>query len=121
MSPSYFDLLKENENLKKENFVLRERLQDFSPESVLSSEIKRNQSGRIDWRRYLGETLTKKVAFHYAKGKDAVETYKELSKVLQDKGIKDDDIFRRMKIGVCARFGEICSERDKIEETTKAL
>lgn len=116
------------EELKKENANLKSQLQhleqeimknvpygDMDEHDVVQTEMDRNTGKRVTWKTLIGSSLTKLVAGHYAEGKTAEETYNEIQKLMISKGITDDDLFRRMKIGVCARRGEIKSETNEIK------
>jgi len=121
----YFEL----EKLKKENAELKSQLQhleqeilknvpygDMDENEVVQAEIDRNTMKRANWKSLIGTTLTKLIAGHYADGKNAEETYRAIQTLMLEKGIVDADLFRRAKIGVCARHGEIKSESNEINK-----
>ena len=92
---------------------------DFEIWEIIEEQIKRSQIKRINWKKLLGETLTKISAQYYAEGKTHKEAYLILSKDLRDKGFSYPKIFENLKIGISARYGEIKSESKRINEVLK--
>lgn len=117
MKLDYFNLVAENEELKKE--IARLKANQFDEYEVVDYQIKRSNIPRINWKAIFGESLTKVVAEYYAKGNTAPETYTKIEQRLKDMAITNTEILRKLKIGVCARFGEIRSETNKIKRVEK--
>lgn len=124
-SISYFKLLEENRQLKEELANLKASmsvqgipLERFDEYEVVNKEIESSREVRINWKKVLGETLTKITAEQYAKGRTPVEAYELIKQRLISEGYNNDELLRKLKIGVCARFGEIRSEHSKINEVT---
>lgn len=120
---TYFELVKENEELKRQNHLLKQqnaelqiKTKDFDIHEIVDSQIARSKIPRLNWKNVLGNTLTKEVAGYYAQGYTADQTYQAIIIKLKSMQVDHPEIFRRLKIGVCARFGEIESERKKISE-----
>jgi hypothetical protein len=63
-----------------------------------------------------GETLTKKTASYYARGFTPEAAYNDIVSNLRSMAIDNEELFRKLKIGVCARYGEIRSESKRINE-----
>ena len=119
MGESYFQILEENIRLKQELKNLQEVIKkqnSFNEYDIIKEQIDRSKIHRLNWNNIFNETLTKKVAGNYANGKTAEETYHILVEELKGMCITNPEILRRLKIGVCDRFGEIKSEHKKISE-----
>lgn len=89
---------------------------DFNSWQLVVDEIKRNQYPRINWRVVLGMSLTRACARFKAAGMTAEQTIKALEFEHED---LTEEARRRLRIGVCARFGEIGtaqSEFKKVKE-----
>jgi len=87
-----------------------------APYVALEDGIERNTQPRIHWKKYLGESLTKAVAGHYALGRSVNTAFFLLHEELTKKGVRDPEMFRRLQIGVGARYSEITSESNKIND-----
>jgi citrate lyase beta subunit len=74
---------------------------------VVNEQIARNRQARINWTRVFGMSLSKYVARCKAEGLSALQT---LDKAITENAGLSDEARKRLKIGICARFGEINSE-----------
>lgn len=81
--------------------------QSLSEWEVINEQIQRSKISRINWKHIFNESLTQVVARYYAKGHDATETYDLIKKRLSNMQITNQELLRKLKIGVCARFGEM--------------
>lgn len=106
----------EIERLKRENATLSLQTKEFDEYDVVAGQIGNSKIARINWVAIFGETLTKIVAEYYAKHYNPVETYEDIKKKMADMSITNPELLRRLKIGICARFGEIRSENKRIKE-----
>lgn len=75
--------------------------------AVINEQIARNSQTRINWVRVFGVSLSKYVARCKAQGLNPVQT---LDKAITENAGLSDEAKKRLRIGVCARFGEINSE-----------
>jgi len=83
---------------------------------VVEEEVKRSKILRVNWKEIFGMSLTKKIAELKASGFALEETLD----ILKSTPGLNGELKRRIKIGVCARYGEIKSEekaRIKIQGT----
>lgn len=88
----------------------------FDEYEVVKEQIDRSKIPRVNWKAIFQETLTKVVAGYYAKGHTAESAYLDIVARLKNQSIDNPELLRRLKIGVCARFGEIKSESHKIRQ-----
>lgn len=72
--------------------------------SVVEEQIKKNSYPRINWRAIFGMSLTRVVARFRACGLSPDLTFETLCFEHPE---FSDEMKRRLKIGVCARFGEM--------------
>ena len=95
---------------------------------VIREQIERSKIKRIPWKKYFGRSLTKEIAELYALGYNAEEAFNMLRIALDNvkaldeicrNGWNRDKVLNNLKIGVCARFGEIKSEGRTIKEIQK--
>lgn len=84
--------------------MVEQNLNNYFNWNVVEKEIQRNTIKRFNWKLYLGHSLTSCIAKLREQGLDAEETYHELIKTHPD---LNEELKRRLKIGVCARFGEM--------------
>lgn len=84
--------------------------------NIINEQIERSKIPRINWKKILGDSLTKIAAGMYARGFTAQETYRILAKKLHGMGYSGGKIYENLKIGISARYGEIKSETRKINE-----
>jgi len=82
---------------------------DLNVWEVVKEQIQVNRKSRINWKDVFGETLTKVVASHRAQGLNALFTLAALCGKYPG---MSEELKRRLKIGVCARFGEMKSEEN---------
>jgi len=108
--------------LEEENKELRERLvnppETFNEYDVVNEQIDKSRIPRLNWVLIFGETLTKKTAGYYARGFSHEEAYNDIVQTLKGMAIDNEELLRKLKIGVCARYGEIRSETKRIQEYT---
>ena len=71
---------------------------------VVENAMQHNTRDRFNWKLYLGMSLTRAVAKLRYEGLTAEQTYYELLKTHPE---LNEELRRRLKIGVCARFGEM--------------
>lgn len=71
---------------------------------VIEQEIEKNKIDRFDWRKYLGESLTKAIAKLKAQKFSKEEAYDDL-RLSHPK--LSAELLRKLKIGIIARYGEI--------------
>jgi predicted nucleic acid-binding Zn ribbon protein len=71
--------------------------------AIIRKEIKRSKIKRISWKKTLGMSLNKKVAILKGIGMDSQMVYQN---ILSEKSGLNYEQKRRLKIGICARFGE---------------
>ena len=107
--------------LEEENTILKQQIESSKPQTfneydIVNQQIKYNRLPRINWVLIFGETLTKKVATYYAKGFTPEQAYNDIVSKLKNMAIDNEELFRKLKIGVCARYGEIRSESKRISE-----
>lgn len=127
MTEEYLALLQENaqlkaeiEKLKQEKAMLSTKTKEFDEYEIVNDQINRSKIPRLNWKLVFGETLTKIVAEYYANKKTPIEAYEDIKVKLANMSITSPELLRRLKIGVCSRYGEIRSERKKIAETHNA-
>lgn len=81
-------------------------------ERVIEPEIRRNKYPRVNWKALLGMSLTRAVAKCKAAGLNAEQTFKTLE---YENPKFSDELLRRMKIGVVARFGEMGTSQSELK------
>ena len=79
----------------------------------IDKQIERNTQERINWKKYLNMSLTKAVAKYRAAGCDADITY---NSIINEHPELTTEEKRRLKIGVCARFGEMETAQKATED-----
>ena len=94
-------------NFKK---MVQKNLFDWS---VVEEQIKINKQPRLDWNKLIGMTLTKACAMFKASGLNAEQSYNILILEHPD---WSHEIKRRLKIGVCARFGEMKTSQEVLSK-----
>lgn len=77
---------------------------------VINEQIEKNRQARINWKRVFGMSLSKYVARCKAQGLSPLQT---LDKAITENAGLSDEAKKRLKIGICARFGEINSEMEE--------
>jgi len=92
--------------------------------NIINKQIERSKIPRIGWKRILGKSLTKYVAEQFANGLSSNDALVVLKDKIRDNGIlmklrqegwSAEQVLSNLKIGVCARYGEIKSERNEIK------
>ena len=71
--------------------------------SIVEEQMSLNKSYRIKWKAYLGNTLNRVVARLKVEGNTADEAYRKNCDMRPD---LPEELKRKLKIGVAARFGE---------------
>ena len=84
-------------------------------EGVVVPEIKRNNYPRMNWKGVLGMSLTRAVARFKAAGMSAEQTIK----AIEFENDLTDEAKRRLRIGVCARFGEMGTAQSELKKVKK--
>ena len=74
-----------------------------------------NTRDRFDWRSVLGMSLTRAVAKLKATGLSADDTYLEICKTFN----LSEELKRRLKIGVAARYGEMATAQSELNKQNK--
>jgi len=82
---------------------------------VVENAIQQNTKQRFNWKLYLGMSLTQAIAKLKFEGLTAEQSYHELIKTHPD---LNEELKRRLKIGVCARFGEMGTV-EKVKQRSK--
>lgn len=85
--------------------------QSLNEWDVINEQIERSKIKRINWENIFTESLTAIVARYYKRKFDAEQTYQALKNQLLMWQIDNPELLRRLKIGVCARFGEIKTQQ----------
>jgi hypothetical protein len=86
----------------------------FSFDNVVKPEIERNTYPRINWRAFFkGLSLTRVIAKFKAAGLNASQTYDTL---VYENPTFSEEVKRRLKIGVAARFGEMKTAQSELKK-----
>lgn len=93
-----------------------EKNQKLNHWQVVEEQIERNQQPRINWKPLLGMSLTKAVARFRAAGLTAKQT---LDALYFEHPELTEEAKRRLKIGVCARFGEMGSVESELKKARR--
>lgn len=75
-----------------------------------------NTRRRIDWASILGKTLTERITELSIEGYNSEMIYKIIKSELLKNGYDEVDVFRRLKISVCARCGEQKAHSNRINK-----
>lgn len=73
---------------------------------IIDEQIQRSKIKRFDYKSLLGKTLTEVITDYKNKGLDSSKTTILINDTLAQKGITQTNIFRKVRISVCARYGE---------------
>lgn len=79
----------------------------------VEEQIARNKQPRFNWKAVLGMSLTRKIARYKAAGMTVEQTIKAIN---EDVPGLTEEAQRRLKIGVCARFGEMGTAQSELRK-----
>lgn len=80
---------------------------------IVEKEMEKNQQPRINWKAIIGMSLTRAIARFKAAGLTADMTYDTL---LFENPNLTQEMKRRLRIGVCARFGEMSTAQSELKK-----
>ena len=80
---------------------------------LVEEQIKKNSYPRINWKPLLNMSLTRAIAKFKAAGLNAEQAYKILVFEHPD---WSDEVKRRLKIGIAARFGEMATSQSELKK-----
>lgn len=81
--------------------------------AVVNEAIANNHRERLNWKALLGMSLNRAVAKFKAQGYNAAQTLEALNISHPE---WDSETRRRLKIGVCARFGEMETAQKELKK-----
>lgn len=88
--------------------------------TIVNKEINKNKLNRFNWKLIFGKSLSKIVAYNKIKGLTTEETY---SKILRDYPflIYEEELKKRLWIGINARFAETNSMLNEVKNINKEV
>ena len=105
----------------KEWFEVSKKKEEPKPEishkegidwDLVEEQMQINTKDRYNWKELFGMSLTRYIAQMKAHGFDAEGAYKEICNVY----MINDELKRRLKIGVAARYGEMATAQSELNK-----